>query len=156
MAHYKFDGNADDSSVNGFHLTENGTPTYPGGHEGGQAIDLEGDDDSAVYRFTEETWAAYTVTVWVRTDTLGQAANSSVFSGYHPASAGFQFAVDGTNPGSYRYNGSFTSLLGSVTTDWVDLPVVCDGTLLAEARTILACVNAEGKVRRVPEFMYRE
>lgn len=31
-----------------------------------------------------------------------------------------------------------------------------DGSLLAEARTILACVNAEGRVRRIPKFMYPE
>ncbi len=30
----------------------------------------------------------------------------------------------------------------------------CDGTILAEASSTLACVNAEGKVRRIPEFMY--
>lgn len=32
----------------------------------------------------------------------------------------------------------------------------CDGTILAEASSVLACVSAEGKVRRVPEFMYPE
>ncbi len=32
----------------------------------------------------------------------------------------------------------------------------CDGAILAEASSVLACVNAEGKVRRVPEFMYPE
>jgi len=31
-----------------------------------------------------------------------------------------------------------------------------DSTLLAEGWTILACVNSEGKVRRVPNFMYPE
>ena len=31
-----------------------------------------------------------------------------------------------------------------------------DGAVLAEAVTVLACVNAEGKVRRVPKFMYPE
>jgi acyl-CoA thioester hydrolase len=31
-----------------------------------------------------------------------------------------------------------------------------DGVLLAEADTTLACVSAEGKVRRIPEFMYLE
>lgn len=31
-----------------------------------------------------------------------------------------------------------------------------DSGLLAEARTVLACVNGEGKVRRVPKFMYPE
>ena len=29
-----------------------------------------------------------------------------------------------------------------------------DGVLLAEGTSILACVNEEGKVRRIPEFMY--
>lgn len=29
-----------------------------------------------------------------------------------------------------------------------------DGALLAEGSTILACVDAQGKVRRIPEFMY--
>jgi len=31
-----------------------------------------------------------------------------------------------------------------------------DGVILAEGESILACVNEEGKVRRVPEFMYPE
>lgn len=31
-----------------------------------------------------------------------------------------------------------------------------DGVLLAEGSSLLACVSAEGKVRRVPEFMYPE
>ena len=29
-----------------------------------------------------------------------------------------------------------------------------DGMILAEAGTVLACVNAEGKLQRIPEFMY--
>lgn len=32
----------------------------------------------------------------------------------------------------------------------------CDGAILAEGSSVLACVNAEGNVRRVPEFMYPE
>jgi acyl-CoA thioester hydrolase len=32
----------------------------------------------------------------------------------------------------------------------------CDGVILAEGSSVLACVNAEGKVRRIPEFMYPE
>ncbi len=31
-----------------------------------------------------------------------------------------------------------------------------NGIILAEGSSVLACVNAEGKVRRVPEFMYSE
>ena len=32
----------------------------------------------------------------------------------------------------------------------------CDGVILAEGSSILACVNAEGKARRIPEFMHYE
>ena len=32
----------------------------------------------------------------------------------------------------------------------------CDGVILAEGSSVLACVSAEGKVRRIPEFMYPE
>lgn len=32
----------------------------------------------------------------------------------------------------------------------------CDGVILAEGDSTLACVSAEGKVRRIPEFMYLE
>ncbi len=31
-----------------------------------------------------------------------------------------------------------------------------DGVLLAEGRTILACIGADHKVRRIPQFMYPE
>ncbi len=37
-----------------------------------------------------------------------------------------------------------------------ELTRCCDGAILAEGSSVLACVNAEGKVRRVPEFMYPE
>jgi acyl-CoA thioester hydrolase len=32
----------------------------------------------------------------------------------------------------------------------------CDGAILAEGSSILACVNAEGELRRIPKFMYPE
>ncbi len=32
----------------------------------------------------------------------------------------------------------------------------CDGTILVEGSSVLACVSTEGKVRRIPEFMYPE
>jgi acyl-CoA thioester hydrolase len=30
----------------------------------------------------------------------------------------------------------------------------CDGVILAEASSVLACLDREGKIQRVPEFMY--
>jgi len=32
----------------------------------------------------------------------------------------------------------------------------CDGVILAEGSSALACVNAEGKIRKVPGFLYPE
>ncbi len=32
----------------------------------------------------------------------------------------------------------------------------CDGVILAEGSSVLACINAQGKIRRTPEFMYPE
>jgi len=31
-----------------------------------------------------------------------------------------------------------------------------DGVLLAEATSVLACIDSQGKIRRMPEFMYPE
>ena len=36
------------------------------------------------------------------------------------------------------------------------LTLSSDGVVLAEGSSLLACVNAEGKIRRIPEFMYPE
>jgi len=32
----------------------------------------------------------------------------------------------------------------------------CDGLIVAEGASVLACVNTEGKIRRIPEFMHPE
>ncbi|MHC4617868.1 MAG: acyl-CoA thioesterase [Planctomycetota bacterium] len=32
----------------------------------------------------------------------------------------------------------------------------CDGAILAEGTSVLACVDGEGRIRRIPEFMYPE
>jgi acyl-CoA thioester hydrolase len=32
----------------------------------------------------------------------------------------------------------------------------CDGVILAEGTSVLACVNGDGTIRRIPEFMYPE
>jgi hypothetical protein len=44
LAHYTFDGDATDSSGNGYHGEENGGPVYGGGVEG-QALQFDGVDD---------------------------------------------------------------------------------------------------------------
>ena len=44
IAHWKFDGNTDDSSAYGYHATEHGNPSYASG-ACGQAISFDGEDD---------------------------------------------------------------------------------------------------------------
>jgi len=126
LAWYKFEGDATDSSGYGRDLTELGGPTYSAGYDG-QAIQLDGVDDYAVYSFLEKEMPAYTVTLWAKADTTGQNQYSSVFSNHTPDNKGFQLDVDGTDPGNYRYNDDFDRLLGPVTTGWVHIAVTFDG-----------------------------
>ena len=77
---WKFDGNTNDSSGYENHGTENGEPVYASGYDG-QAIVLDGVGDYVVYSFAQqETWSAYTVAMWVKTDTPGQDQYSSLFN----------------------------------------------------------------------------
>ncbi len=72
-------------------------------------------------------WAAGTVALWVKADTLGQDEFSSAFSSHLPNTAGFQIDVDGGNPGLYRVNPGGL-LFGTVTTAWVHLALSFEGT----------------------------
>ena len=134
VAHWKLDeiegSIAYDSSGNSNHGMVYGNPIWqPTGGMLGGALELDGVDDSVVHSFAVETWSAYTVTLWVKTDTLGQDEYSGVFSSYIPSGAGFQIDVDGGYPGNYRYNESSDQLIGTVTTDWVHLAAACDGSI---------------------------
>ena len=51
---------------------------------------------------------------------------------------------------------SFSSVTASRIENNYKLIRCSDGVVLAEGTTILACVSGEGKVRRVPKFMYAE
>jgi len=121
---WRFDGNADDSSGNESHGTENGGPTYPAGYEG-QAIVLDGNDDYVEYDFAEETWSACTIALWVKTDTLGQDLYSGIFNN-NSSGDDFQFHVDGAD--NYEYRGGENAVFGPVTTNWVHLAATCDGS----------------------------
>jgi hypothetical protein len=126
LAWYKLDGDATDSSGYGRDLTELGGPTYSAGYDG-QAIQLDGVDDYAVYSFLEKEMLAYTVTLWAKADTTGQGEFCSVFSNHTPNNKGFQLDVDGTDPGNYRYHDDFDKLFGPVTTGWVHIAATFDG-----------------------------
>ncbi len=125
VAFYEFEGNANDTKGN-YPGTAEGDPTYTAGRIG-QAMTFDGIDDQVVHALAqEEVWPAYSVGVWVRTDAFMQVVNNSPFNN-NSSSADFQFDVDGTDPGNYRYLGSATVVLGSVVDEWVHLAATCDG-----------------------------
>jgi len=100
------------------------------GHSG-QALLFDGIDDYVEYDLAaNQTWAAYTVSVWAKANALALAQYKSVFSSHTPNSLGFQMDVDGTDPGNYRYSGvgTGTHSYGPLATDWVHLATTCDGT----------------------------
>jgi len=123
-AHYEFEGNADDSTGN-YHSTVEGDPTYTPGKLG-QAINLDEIDDNVVHTLAqEEIWPAYTVSLWVKTDLMGQDTNSSLFNN-NSSSSDFQIEVDGND--DYLYRGTATGIIGPVSNNWVHIGVSCDGT----------------------------
>lgn len=79
--------------------------------------------------------------------------------------AGFFFVVARLNikyrqPARYDEKLQLLTQCGKVTASKVEHNYVLtradDGVIIAEASSILACVSAQGKIRRVPEFMYME
>jgi hypothetical protein len=117
-----------DTSGNGNDGTFSGEPQWVAGHNSAGALEFDGVDDFVVYSFDQEqTFAACSIALWVKADTVGQAQYRSPFTGYYPNSSGFQIDVNGGNPGEYRINPSGL-LFGPVTTDWIHLAVACEGT----------------------------
>ena len=126
VAFYEFEGNANDTQGN-YHGTAEGEPAYAAGKIG-QAMTFDGIDDQVVHALAQEAvWPAYSVGLWVRTDAFFQVVNNSPFNN-NSSSSDFQFDVDGSDPGRYRYVGSATVVLGSVIDEWVHLAASCDGT----------------------------
>jgi acyl-CoA thioester hydrolase len=63
-------------------------------------------------------------------------------------------------PAQYDEKLLLETTCSNVTASKVDhnykLTRASDGVLLAEGSSILACIDAQGKIRRIPEFMYPE
>ena len=127
VALYAFEGNANDSTGN-HDATVAGEPQYVGGKLG-QAISVDGFVDYVAHTFeADQIWPATSVCLWVRTDTMAQDVWSGIFNN-NAADNDFQFDVDGSDPGFYRYNGiGGNTLLGPVTSEWVHLAMSTDGT----------------------------
>ncbi len=120
-----------DWSGHGNHGTIMGEPEHVEGFDG-MAMNFRGDayNDSVIkWLDSGGVWPEFTVTLWAKAGAVGQNQYSSVFSNYSPNSAGTQFDVDGTNPGNWRINPpGGTGIFGSVTTQWVHLTIVGEGT----------------------------
>ncbi len=128
VAYYEFNGNADDSQGH-YPGTVAGEPEYLAGQAGqtGQAIRFDGVDDHVVYDFVQdEVWSAYSVSLWVKTETFAQGQYSGLFN-TDSAASDFQFDADGSDPGHYRHRGAVNTILGPMTAEWIHLAASCDG-----------------------------
>jgi len=69
-----------------------------------------------------------------------------------------QLSIKYRRPAMYDEKLQLETLCSEITAGKIEhsyrLTRSSDGVLLAEGTTVLAHVNAEGKVRRIPEFMY--
>ena len=94
---------------------------------------FDGIDDSAKYDLTSnEEWSGdFTVSMWVKADSLGQPDFSSIFAIGDNAghSSSFQFMVDGNNPGTYQLYSDTRYDLGPVDNNsWVHLAATLSGS----------------------------
>ena len=118
-----------DQSGHGHDGEFRGIPQWVDGFDG-YALQFAGDGgrDDVVHSLEAATdWAAGTLTLWVKADSVGQDQYSSAFTSHFPNSAGFQIDVDGATPGVYRMNPPGL-VFGPVTTAWVHLAVSFEGT----------------------------
>ncbi|MBM4028863.1 MAG: hypothetical protein FJ280_26230 [Planctomycetes bacterium] len=144
VARYAFEGNASDSSGNGFHGTASGGPAYVAG-VAGQAILLDGVDDVVNVGAVGISGAApRTIAGWAKSNslTIGSANYPTVF-GFSPDTgvAGTFFAVE-CHPASYHgvqgfvgtcalHLSGFERPLVGIDLEWHRLDVTYDGTTIA-------------------------
>ena len=119
-----------DWSGQGHHGTFQGNPQWVDGYHGG-GLQFDGADDFVLHSLPQaQNFANFTVALWARAATLGQGEYMSPFSSHTPNSSGIQIDVDGTSPGNYRSNTNQAPgpAFGPVTTDWIHLALVGQGT----------------------------
>ena len=125
---------AADTSGNGRDGTFTGEPQWVAGHNSAGALHFDGVDDFVSHSLPgDQTYAAFTIAVWVKADDVDQADLAAVFASRFPGGstgAGFQIDVaTGVTPQVYQVRpNSDGGVFGDATTDWVHLAVVCEGT----------------------------
>ena len=138
LVHWRFDEGsgttAFDTSGNGRDGTFTGEPQWVAGHNSAGALHFDGVDDFVSHVLPgDQTYAAFTIAVWVKADDVDQAQLAAVFASRFPGGAtgaGFQIDVNTqVTPQVYQIRpNSDGGVFGNTTTDWVHLAVVCEGT----------------------------
>ena len=136
LVHWRLDEGtgaiAVDSSGNGHDGTFNGDPQWVAGHDSAGALHFDGVDDYVSHSLPgDQTYAAFTVAVWVKADDVAQDDLAGVFASHFPGGAtGAGFQID-LSAGSMVYQirpPSGAGVFGNVATDWVHLGAVGEGT----------------------------
>ncbi len=123
---------ATDISGNGRDGTFTGEPQWVAGHNSAGALHFDGVDDFVSHSLPgDQTYAAFTVAVWVKADSIDQADMAGVFASRSPGGAtGAGFQID-VSAGGMVYQirpNAGVGAFGNATTDWVHLAAVCEGT----------------------------
>jgi len=120
-----------DATGNGHDGTFNGNPQWVDGKHG-SALHFDGVDDFVTHSLPgDQTYAAFTVAVWVKADSISQADLAGIFSSRFPGGAtgaGFQIDVAAATQVYQVRPNSGNGVFGNATTDWVHLAMVCEGT----------------------------
>ena len=125
---------ATDASGNGRDGTINGSPEWVPGVNSDGALHFSGANDYVAYTFPDEaqTYAAFTVAMWLKADDIEQALRAGVFTSHFPGGAtGAGFQIEARDQaGTYGYfvhPPSFSGFFGNVSTDWVHIAMVSEG-----------------------------
>ncbi len=94
----------------------------------GEGTDFDGTDDNILKSLTVSYWGEFSVSLWVKAGSLGQAINTSVFNNEGGSLDDFQVRI---NSDVYQISGRDASgedFGAVVTTDWIYLTLNYDGT----------------------------
>jgi hypothetical protein len=111
VAHYKFNGNLNDNSGNGYHATQVNTPVYVAGHTGynGQAIDMASSGGASLnYAGNASAFQTqdFTYSVWCNVSSLPNQYTNLIENGLSTGNTVF-FRIYKTNSTSCKFEGGF-------------------------------------------------
>ena len=133
VVYWPFDEGAGTTAYDASGNSNNGTltngPVWSTDAALGGAIQFDGTNDKVQLNPFDGPLNSFTVSLWVKANTLGQNEYSGIFSNTLSSSDdGFQIDVDGGDPRNYRYRGKTYGIIAPVSTSWIHLALVCNGT----------------------------